>query len=162
MGGMNEYLDQLTALGKLMREAQQEFFIERSREMERLRGVKIVRLPLLTATGTNPLNILPDQSQQFGGPQGPAEGYVWSLKHLVIEGMTRGGTPDVLQVTRQGRIIWELNGNQYAQTWGRGEIMLNGGEFLGYQSVGTFAATGKIIIHGLAWEVPGPEIGKLI
>ncbi len=157
MPSPNEYLQQLGAMARAMEQAQTQFMIERERVMERLRGIKIIRLPLINVTGANPLLIQGDQFQQ-----GPDQGYVWSLQLLVIEGLTRGATPDTVQITRQGRIIWELNGNQYAQTWGKGAQILYNGEFLGYQSVGTFVSTSKIIIHGAAWEVPAEEIGKLL
>ena len=162
MANPNEYLAQLVALAQAQKAAFEQFFIERSREMERLRGIKLVRLPLLIATGANPFTILPDQSQQFGGPQTPDPGYVWSLQHLAVEGLATGATPDTVNVTRQGRIVWQLNGNQFISTWGKGAMVLFQGEALGYSSVGTFAATGKIQIHGAAWQVPAEEIGKLL
>ena len=80
---------------------------------------------------------------------------------MVIEGLTAGATPDVVNILRGTRVIWQLNGNQFCQTWGRGEILLYAGETLTYNSVGTFAATGQIIIHGLAQEVPAELIGKI-
>jgi hypothetical protein len=157
MANPNEYLQQILSLAHEMKSAQDQFLIERQREIERLRGVKVIRLPLISVTGANPLLISGDQ---FG--VGPDQGWVWSLKLLVIEGLTRGATPDVLQITRQGRIIWELNGNVYAQTFGKGDQILYPGEFLGAQSVGAFASTAKIIIHGAAWQVPAEEIGKIL
>lgn len=161
-GGVNAYLAQISEQLRELREAQEQFRIERQRQLERLRGVKIVRLPKIQIAGANPLNIPADQPPGGMAPVTPEQGWVWSLKRLVITGMTRGATPDVLQVLRGTEVIWELNGNQYAQTWGNGEMEFNAGEALGFQSVGTFAATGQIIIRGSAWEVPGPEIGKLL
>lgn len=126
--------------------------------MEQARGVKAIRLPIEQATGANPFSM--------GGDTGtlnvsPEAGFVWSLRHLVIEGMATGATPDVINIRRgnaQGRIIWQLNGNQFAQTWGRGEIVLYAGETLFYQSVGTFASVNPIIAHGMAEQVPGEKI----
>jgi hypothetical protein len=157
MPNPSEYLQQIAGLAREMKAAQEQFLIERRREIERLRGVKIIRFVPVEVTGANPLVILGDQFALT-----PDQGYVWSLKLLVIEGLTRGGTPDVVQVTRGQRIIWELNGNQYAQSWGKGDQVLNSGETLGFQSVGAFASTAKIIIHGHAWQVPAEEIGKLL
>jgi predicted DNA repair protein MutK len=156
----NELLQQIHAVAvEMARNAEQER-IERARERERLRGVKIIRLPVNFIQGANPLTVT---GETMPNPTGPDQGFVWSLKLLVVEGLTRGATPDVVQFTRNGRIIWELNGNQYAQTFGKGDQILYPGETIGIQSVGTFQNTsGKIIVHGAAWEVPGPEIGKLL
>lgn len=122
-----------------------------------LRATDGIRLPILSKAGANPFTM--------GGPvgqviQGPDQGYVWSIRHLVIEGMTRGATPDAIQILRGGRIVWELNGNQYAQTWGNGEIVVRAGEALAYQSVGTFVSTAAIIAHGLAVQVPQELEGR--
>lgn len=92
----------------------------------------------------------------------PDTGYVWALRHLVIAGLTRGAAPDAVQIFRGQLPIWELNGNQYAQTWGRGEIMLNQGEALSYRNIGAFAATGQITIHGMAWQVPAQFAAELV
>ncbi len=125
-----------------------------------LRGTKPVRLPLVTGKAAS--SALTLGGDAGGGPDAsPAPGFVWSIRHLVIEGMTASATtPDVVNILRNGRIIWQLNGNQFAQTWGRGEILLNSGETLTYQSVGTFASTALIIAHGLAEEVPAEMVGK--
>ena len=131
-----------------------------SEERARLRGVKSFRLPLLMATGANPFLLGGDVTPAGGMNATPDPGFVWSLRHLVIEGLTAGATPDVVNISRGPRIVWQLNGNQFAQTWGRGEMILNAGETLAYSSVGTFTATGKIIIHGMALSVPAEMIGK--
>jgi hypothetical protein len=150
-------LAQLAALTQETNAAVGQMAIERSREMERLRGIKIIRLPLITVTGASPLIVTPEQFNV-----GPDQGWVWSIKLLVIEGLTPGATPDVVNVMRQQRIIWPLNGNQFAQTFGKADQILYPGESIGLQSVGTFAATGKIIVHGAAWQVPAEELGKLM
>jgi hypothetical protein len=126
--------------------------------MEQARGVKAIRLPVEQAAGANPFSM--------GGDVGtlnvsPEQGFVWSLRHLVIEGMATGATPDVINIRRssaQGQVIWQLNGNQFAQTWGRGEVVLFAGETLFYQSVGTFVSTATIKAYGMAEQVPGEKI----
>lgn len=128
-------------------------------ERERVRGIKFIRLALVIGKASG-------SALTMGGDTGealttPAQGYEWSLRHLVIEGLTSGATPDVVNIIRGNRIVWQLNGNQFCQTWGRGEILLRHGETLTYQSVGTFASTASIIAHGLALEVPGEMTGKL-
>jgi hypothetical protein len=129
---------------------------------ERLRTIKPIRLPLLRGVASGSALTLGGDINTAAGqaPVGPDLGFAWSVRHLVIEGMTPGATPDVLNILRNNRIIWQLNGNQFAQTWGRGEIILNSGETLQYQSVGTFSATGQIIVHGLAEQVAAEQIGK--
>lgn len=131
-------------------------------EREKLRTIKPVRLPLVRGVAAASALTLGGDINTAAGqtPVGPDLGYVWSLRHLVIEGMTAGATPDALNVLRNGRIVWQLNGNVFAQTWGRGEILLHSGETLQYQSVGTFNATGTIIVHGLAEQVAAEQIGK--
>jgi hypothetical protein len=128
-------------------------------ERARLRGIKFIRLAVVRGTASgSALTMGGDTGQAFTTPE---QGYVWSVRHLVVEGMATGATPDVVNILRAGRIIWQLNGNQFAQTWGRGEILLNAGETLTYQSVGTFNSTAQIIAHGTALETPGEFAGKL-
>jgi hypothetical protein len=127
--------------------------------MEQARAVKAIRLPVEQAAGANPFSM--------GGDVGtlnvsPEQGFVWSLRHLVIEGLTAGATPDTVNIRRSsasGQLIWQLNGNQFAQTWGRGEIILFAGETLFYQSVGAFVSVATIKAYGMAEQVPGEKIG---
>ena len=129
--------------------------------MEALRGEKYVRLPLVTGTASG--SALTMGGEAASAQQAPAEGYVWSVRLIVIEGMTASSTtPDIMNIRRGtgGRILWQLNGNQFAQTFGRGEMILFPGETLAYSSVGTFAATGLITAHGMAENLPAEMIGK--
>jgi hypothetical protein len=147
--------DTNTALGKV-----QDILLAEVQERQRLKGIKFVRLPLVTGTLTG-------TGHSIGGDSGeqlvtPESGYVWSVRHLVIEGLTASATtPDVVNILRGGRIVWQLNGNQFAQTWGRGEMLLNAGETFTYSGVGTIASTATIICHGMALETPGEFAGKL-
>jgi hypothetical protein len=129
---------------------------------ERLRTIKPIRLPLVRGVASGSALTLGGDINTTAGqtPVGPDLGFAWSIRHLVIEGMTAGATPDVLNILRNNRIIWQLNGNVFAQTWGRGEIILNSGETLQYQSAGTFNSTAQIIVHGLAEQVAAEQIGK--
>ena len=157
-GAPNAYLAQISDQLRQLREAQDQFRLERSRELERLRGIKYMDLPLVKAAGANPFLISADSGIDLVTPQ---SGYVWFLRYLTIEGMTSGATPDVINILRRGRVFWQLNGNQFAQTWGRGEKWLFQGETLSYQSVGTFASTAQILISAGVEQVPAEEIGKL-
>jgi hypothetical protein len=85
----------------------------------------------------------------------PDQGYVWSIRHISIEGLTAGATPDVVNIIRAGRTFWKLSGAPpSAETWGRGEFMVNAGETLSYTNFGAFASTAQIIISGTAWQCP--------
>jgi len=123
-------------------------------------ALSYMRLPLIT--GNSPAAASLSMGGDVNPEHSPDQGYAWSLRHLVIQGLTRGVNPDAVQIFREQLVIWELNGNQYAQTWGRGEIMVMPGETLAYKSVGAFAATGQVIIHGAAWQVPAQMIGELV
>jgi hypothetical protein len=129
--------------------------------MERYRGETFLRLPVISATGANPFSMGGDTGLELATP---SQGFVWSLRHLVIENLTSGATPDIVNIRRggaTGQILWQLNGNQFAQTWGRGEIILKAGETLFYQSVGTFVSTLVIKAYGAAQQLPGERIGVL-
>lgn len=129
-----------------------------AQQYARLRATKPIFLPpVIGLAASNALVMGGDSGEQVTDP---AEGYVWSLRHLVIEGLTTGANPDVVNVLRGPRTIWQLNGNQFCQTFGRGEILILPGQTLSYQSVGTFASTARIIAHGLAQEVPAELVGK--
>src|SRR5215470_6292778 len=123
-GTVDGYLAQLVEQGKQIQSFQAAQRDQLARETERLRGIKTgFRLPILIKTGSNPFSVGGDFYTQSGQmPQKPDEGYAWALRHLVIEGMSTGATPDVINILRAGRVIWQLNGNQFAQTWGRGEL----------------------------------------
>jgi hypothetical protein len=131
-------------------------------EREKLRTIKPIRLPLVRGVASGSAITLGGDTNTAAGqaPVGPDLGYAWTIRHLVIEGLTAGATPDVLNILRNNRIVWQLNGNVFAQTWGRGEVILYSGETLQYQSVGTFSSTAQIIVHGLAEQVASEMIGK--
>ena len=161
-------IDELTAtvagINGTVSDAIRQAAIARERDLEQLRGIKYLDLPVIRAAGANPFTVGGDVAPSGGELVSPNQGYVWFLRALTIEGMTRGATPDIIQVRRssaQGVCIWELNGNQYAQTWGRGEKWVRAGETLFYASVGTFISTATITISGVVEEVPAEMIGKL-
>ena len=140
-----------------MAEAQAAHYAQR----ERLRTIKPIFLPLVRGTASGSALTLGGDVNTAAGqsPVGPDLGFVWSLRHLVIEGLATGATPDVMNVLRNNRIIWQLNGNGFCQTFSRGDIILHSGETLQYQSVGTFNSTAQIIVHGMAEEAAAERIG---
>ena len=161
-GSVDGYLKQLTDQGQQMLDNQRVQRDQLVRETERLRGIKTgFRMPKLRATGAPGFTM---GGPTAATPQKPAEGYAWAIRHLVITGMTRGATPDVIQICRESAndVIWELNGNQYAQTWGRGELWLRPGESLFYVAVGTFASTSPIVASGAVDEFPAEAAAKAV
>lgn len=125
--------------------------------------IKYMRLPVMRAAGANPFTLGGDTNSPSGqGPVGPDLGWTWHLRLMVITGLTAGATPDVVNVLAgQQRVIWQLNGNQFCQTWGRGEQIIFQGETLGAASVGTFAATGQIQVFGTYEQIAGERGGVL-
>lgn len=133
-----------------------------AREDARLAGVKPLRF-MLTGVPAGGAITLGDPSTGNPGGQivGPEQGYVQTISHIAVEGLTAGATPDLINVFRNNRIIWQLNGNAFFENWGRGQIFLNPGEALYFKSGATFAATGTIVAHGTMWNVPAELVGKL-
>src|SRR5271166_3983631 len=80
-----------------LRDAERQRRIEQQREQELLRGIKFIRLPLVRQAGANPFTAGGD----IGGVDAsPNVGFTWMLRHLVIEGLTAGATPDVVNILR--------------------------------------------------------------
>lgn len=137
-----------------------------------MRGIKYFRLPRLYATPANGTIVLGEAWSALGTGQpytgqsaGPNEGYVWSIRRLACNGLGTGATPDELNIYRSGHSsdpVWQLNGNNWAYTFGRTEMVLLGGEKLIAQSVGSMTGTGQVTLTGDAIEVPAEMMGKLV
>jgi hypothetical protein len=128
---------------------------------QQYRAVSIIRLPVQSGTPSGSAVAIGGDSATTG-LQTPDQGYVWSVRHISIEGLTAGATPDVINVIRAGRTFWKISGAPpSAATWGRGEFMLNAGETLSYTNFGTLAATGLIVVSGTAWQVPAQLAAEL-
>lgn len=127
------------------------------------RGIKHIRLPRLRGQASGGALTLGIEQPQSG----PDMGFAWSIQRLTVTGLTTGagsGTPDIINLLRSGTggdLLWQLNGDNLAYTFGKGQITLYGGDTLVAVSVGTFAATGVITLSGEAWEVPAEMMGKL-
>ena len=155
----NERLEKVEGQVSNIREWAEQTRLERIREQEKLAGIKAgMRLPVINVKGANPFTAGGDSTANTP-LQKPDEGRAWYLRHLVITGLTTGATPDVVNILRGNTVIWQLNGNQFAQTWGKSDIKIAPGESLAYQSVGTFAATGNITITGAVDDYPAEKIG---
>jgi hypothetical protein len=127
------------------------------------RGIKWMRLPEITGTASgSALNLDESHGAAIVGPE---SGYAWSLRRIVVDGMTSGATPDVLNMYRNSTglaPLWQFNGNNFGYTFGRVEMTLGPGDTLKFASVGTFAATGRIRVSGELVEVPAEMLWKLV
>ena len=95
---------------------------------------------------------------------GPRTGWLWSIRRLAVLGLATGVTPDVINLYRNetsGTPIWQFNGNNWAYTFGKGEMLLTDGETLGLAGTG-LATTSIITISGDFYSVPAEQIFKLL
>ena len=130
---------------------------------DRFRGVKWMRLPLglsgNVVAGAITLGI------SNGQVVGPDQGFAWSIKRLVVAGLTSGATPDIVNLYLNDNFsfppLWQFNGNNFGYTFGKADLVLIGGDTLSIKNVNTMAATGQITVSGELWEVPTEMIGKL-
>ena len=128
------------------------------------RGFKWMRLPeYLTGKVASSAITLGVGTGQT--PLGPEQGYAWSVKRLVVGGLTTGATPDVVNLYLNDRFagnpLWQFNGNNFGYTFGRLELVLGPGDTLSLKSVGTFASTSVITLSGELVEVPAEMLWKL-
>ena len=99
---------------------------------ERARTVKHMELPqiLLGTAASNVLAI----GEVSGIVLGPRQGYAWAVRRLVVDGLTSGSTPDVVNLYKHGfpssdlaptiPPAWQFNGNNFGYTFGKGELTL--------------------------------------
>lgn len=130
------------------------------RERTMAKAWKHLRLPELYGTPASSAVSIGTTTPEVG----PESGYAWSIRRLVIDGMTSGATPDVINIYRNSTgtaPLWQFNGNNFGYTFGRLELVLKDGDVLVAASVGTFAATGRIRISGELIEVPAEQLFKL-
>lgn len=147
----------------------EEILLKRdTQERARLAGIKYRRLPPLSGTAqSGKLDIGGDNPAGWSGhPVGPAAGYQWEVRLLSVNGLTSGSTPDIVNLFIQGAgssfAWWQFNGNNFAYTFGRAELVLLPTESLRFASVGTFAATGTISIVGSVVQSPAEKFGEVI
>ena len=136
---------------------------------ETSRGYKYRRIPQLSGVASGGvLNIGGDAGAGTtwnGSPVGPREGFAWILGLVTVNGLTSGTTPDIVNLYINGagssNAWWQFNGNNFAYTFGDGELVLYPGETLSLQSVGTIAATGRITLTGsVRTQVPAEKLGR--
>jgi hypothetical protein len=131
-------------------------------ELARIRAVKWMRLPE-SVTGKAVSSAL-SLGESTGQVCGPRSGYVWSVRRLVVTGLTSGSAPDVVNLYRgtgAGPVVWQFNGNSFGYTFGKGQMTLNGGETFALASVGAFASTSQITLSGEVVEAPAELAAKV-
>ena len=95
---------------------------------------------------------------------GPSQGNEWQIRRMSVSGLTTGSTPDIVNIIFYGHDrdpVWQLNGNQFSSTFGRGEMLLRAGEGIQVVSLGTFAATGLIRLTGSVDQAPAEKFAEL-
>jgi hypothetical protein len=128
---------------------------------EYARGFKYQRFGPVNATvsgGT--LSLAGSASGQLG----PREGFAWSVRRIGIWGLAAGVTPDVVNLYRNSTSrppIWQLNGNNFAYTWGKFELLLLPGEHLDLAGTG-LTTTSQVSIDGDVIEVAAEELAKFL
>ena len=131
-------------------------------QQEFARSVKYLRFgPFSTTIASNAFKI--DGTTLAIGPR---EGFVWTIRRMSIDGLGSGATPDVANVYRNnagtGPRVWQFNGNNFAYTFGKTELLLLGGETISLVSSGSIAATGNIQWSADYLEVAAEEVFKLL
>lgn len=125
------------------------------------RGVKYLRF------GPTPATIVSSAFTIDGSAQnglGPRTGFCWAVRRITVWGLTSGITPDVANLYRNqtaGIPVWQFNGNNFAYTFGKLEMLLLPGEYLSLVNSGTIAATGQVTISGDVLEVAAEEVSKI-
>ena len=134
-----------------------------ARERARETGRKWMHLPPLQGIAAAGVLLLGHAAPVCG----PQSGYLWTVTALKVTGLTTGSTPDIvnfyLNDSRGGAapVWWQLNGNQFGETFGRGQMLVMPGETLICRSLGTFNATGTITVTGDLEQVPAEMQGKI-
>lgn len=125
------------------------------------RGVKYMRLPVTSGAVAGGAFSLDGTAAGLG----PRAGYIWTIRRLAVTGLTTGTTPDLVNAYRNspgGIPVWQFNGNNWAYTFGKTELLLLPGEVLCFANQGAIAATGNITVSGDLVEVSAEQIYKLV
>ena len=135
------------------------------REIAALAGIRY--MPdlqfLIGKAASSAISLGVDKGNPFVGPE---SGFIWSLSRLVVTGLQSGATPDTVIIQKNttstaAPTFWEFDGNHSGATFGKLQLVLNGGDSLCLINSGTFNSTSTIILTGSAIEVPAQLAGKL-
>lgn len=123
------------------------------------RADSFMRLPLVVAPVIG-------GAVDFISTVGPNQGYAWDVSLLGISGLTTGNTPDIINIGLDGGpnvAWWQLNGNNFAYTFSRGQFVILPGERISLTSVGTFLAAGPVTLFGMIrTQMPAPKLGAVL
>jgi hypothetical protein len=123
------------------------------------RAETFMRIPLVTGFASSGVLSLASNV-------GPNQGYAWDIGFLGVAGLTVGTTPDIANMYFAGGATvpwWQFNGNTPMYTFSRGQMVMLPGETISLQSVGTFAATGEIILYGaIRTQMPTERLEKVV
>ena len=135
-------------------------------ERARLRGIKGAQLPRsFGATPTGGTFTLGTTLPGPSGFYGPDNGYIWFISRLIVNGLTAGATPDVINLFFDdsfSQIQWQFNGNNFGYTFSRSELLLNPGQGLMFRSGSPFATTSYVSVAGQYWIIPAEMAGRLV
>lgn len=129
------------------------------------RGVKYLRFGPYAVTIANSAFSFDGSGAGQNVATGPREGFIWSIRRLLVTGLGTGATPDVINFYRNnpsGIPVWQLNGNSFGVTFGKCEMLLLPGETLSFANSGSVTATGQVTVSGDVVEVAAEEIFKLV
>lgn len=129
------------------------------------RGIKYLRFGPFPATIAGNAFSFDGTGADQNLAAGPREGFLWSIRRLLVTGLGTGSTPDVINFYRNkpsGIPLWQLNGNSFGQTFGKTELLLMGGEALCFANLGSVTATGQVTVSGDVIEVAAEELFKLV
>lgn len=124
------------------------------------RGVKYLRFGPVAANVANSAFTIDGST----GATGPRSGFCWAIRRITVWGLATGSSPDLANLYRNantGIPVWQFNGNNFAYTFGKLELLLLPGETLSLASSGTITATGQVSISGDLLEVAAEEIAKI-
>ena len=135
-------------------------------ERARLRGITGAQLPRsFGATPTGGTFTLGTTLPGPSGFYGPDNGYIWYISRLIVNGLTAGATPDVINLFFDdsfSQIQWQFNGNNFGYTFSRSELLLNPGQGLMFRSGSPFATTSYVSVAGQYWIIPAEMAGRLV
>lgn len=158
LGAQLDTLDAKELENALARQSQEWF-------RQHARGIKYLRFgPYAATIAANAFSFDGSGAAQ-NAATGPRDGFVWSIRRLLVTGLGTGATPDVINFYRNrttGTPIWQLNGNSFGQTFGKCEMLLLSGETLSFANSGSVTATGTVTVSGDVIEVAAEEIYKLV
>lgn len=136
-----------------------------------LAGKKYRRLPpirgaavggALNIGGDVPWPPTPGASPAPATQCGPAQGYVWSVKLLSLNGLAAGDLVNLfINGAANSLSWWQFSSTAFFAKFGKGDLMVLPGEYISLQSVGAFTSTAQITLIGSLWQVPAEKIGLL-